>query len=257
MSQKTIRLTLSYDGTDFHGFQAQPGLRTVQGEVERVLSKLTGEEIRFFGSGRTDAGVHALGQVGHFVTQSPIPVEKMAYILNMHLPSDIVAREAREVPPGFHARYDATGKTYVYLLARGTQPHIFLRRYSWHLRQELDLPAMREGARHLIGTHDFTSFCAAQTPLADRVRTITELAVEPLVLWDYPLWQIRVSGNGFLYNMVRIIAGTLVEVGMGKRRPEEVKAILEARDRTAAGLTAPPQGLILWKVQYSRSAHGT
>lgn len=249
--KRKIRLEFAYEGTHFHGFQRQSaGRRTVQAELERVLSSLTGEPIRFYASGRTDAGVHARAQVGHFETSSPIPAERWPCILNQQLPPDIIIHKAEAVDASFHARYDARSKVYQYWIDRGEVPDLFLRRFTWHLRHPLDLAAMREAAGYLEGTHDFTSFSSAKTPLENRVRTLYAVNIEETRRGGVPLLVFSVHGNGFLYNMVRIIVGTLVEVGLGKIAPETIPDILAARDRTRAGITAPPQGLILWKVLY-------
>lgn len=249
--RRKIRLELAYDGTHFHGFQRQShGRRTVQGELERVLSQLTGESIVIYGSGRTDAGVHARAQVAHFETAVGIPVERWPLILNQHLPPDIIVRRADVVSADFHARYDAKAKEYRYWIDRGEVPGLWVRRFSWHVPQFLDVSAMREAAAHLVGTHDFTTFSSAKTPLKNRVRTLYDLRIEETVMHESPLLVISVLGNGFLYNMVRIIVGTLVDVGRGRLAASDLPALLAAKDRTRAGVTAPPQGLILWQVLY-------
>lgn len=249
--KRKIRLEFAYEGTHFHGFQRQsPGKRTVQGELERVLSRLTGEPIVVYGSGRTDAGVHARAQVAHFETASAIPVERWPHILNQHLPPDIVVRRAELAPPSFHARYDARAKEYRYWIDRGEVPGLWVRRFSWHVRYPLDVEAMREAAGHLVGTHDFTTFSSAKTPLENRVRTLYAVNITEETVQESPLLVISVMGNGFLYNMVRIIVGTLVDVGRGRLAASAIPELLAARDRTRAGMTAPPQGLILWKVLY-------
>jgi len=249
--RRKIRLEFAYEGTHFHGFQRQsPEKRTVQGELERVLSRLTGESIVVYGSGRTDAGVHARAQVAHFETNSSIPVKRWPLILNQHLPPDIIVRRAEEAPADFHARYDAKAKEYRYWIDRGEVPHLWLRRFSWHVRYPLDVAAMREAAGHLVGTHDFTTFSSAKTPLENRVRTLYAIKVEETVMQESPLLVVSVLGNGFLYNMVRIIVGTLVDVGRGRLAAAAIPELLAARDRTRAGMTAPPQGLILWQVLY-------
>lgn len=249
--RRKIRLEFAYDGTHFHGFQRQsPGQRTVQGELERVLSELTGEPIVVYGSGRTDAGVHARAQVAHFETASNIPVERWPRVLNHHLPPDIIVRRADVVPAEFHARYDAKAKEYRYWIDRGEVPGLWARRFSWHIPYPLDVAAMREAAGYLVGTHDFTTFSSAKTPLENRVRTLYAVKIEETVMGESPLLVISVQGNGFLYNMVRIIVGTLVDVGRGKLPASAIPQLLAAKDRTLAGATAPPQGLILWQVLY-------
>jgi tRNA pseudouridine38-40 synthase len=243
---KKIKLVIAYDGTDFYGFQRQPDLRTVQGTLEETLSKLTGEAIEVYGAGRTDAGVHALGQVVHFTTKSGIPVEKYPYILRRLLPRDLLVISSEEVDLDFHARKSAHWKTYRYQIETSPIPNIFERRYCTHLPFPLSIEKMRKAAEHLLGTHDFTSFCSAKTVIEDRVRTIYSLEVKEKGSQVH----IEVTGNGFLYNMVRIIAGTLYEIGRGERAVDEIPQILQAKDRTRAGITLPPEGLILVKVGY-------
>lgn len=244
---RNIKLTISYDGTGFHGFQSQPRLRTVQGELERAILKLTGESVKVIGSGRTDAGVHAWGQVVNFLTASRIPAEKWPIAMNVNLPSDIVVRSAEEVPVSFHSRYDAVGKVYRYQIDRGRYPDVFLRRYAWHVPQDLDLAAMQEAAGHMAGEHDFTSFCSSATPVEDKVRQVQKVQIEER---EHLLW-ITVEGSGFLWNMVRIMVGTLVDAGRGRIAPDQIPEILRARDRTVAGETAPAHGLTLLRVHYT------
>ncbi|MBA4603202.1 tRNA pseudouridine(38-40) synthase TruA [Thermoactinomyces mirandus] len=243
---KKIKLTVAYDGTDFSGFQKQPGRRTVQGTLEEVLGRITGESVQIYGSGRTDAGVHALGQVCHFTTSGLIPVEKYPYILRRTLPRDLLVYAAEEVPHDFHAQKSAMWKTYRYQLDLQPLPGIFERRYRTHVPVSLDIGAMQEAANHLTGTHDFTSFCSAKTEVIDRVRTIFRCQV----CQEAGGLVIEVTGNGFLYNMVRIIAGTLVEVGKKRVKPEEIPFIIQAKDRQKAGPTFPPEGLVLVQVGY-------
>lgn len=245
---KKIKLIVAYDGTDFSGFQSQPGRRTVQGTLEEVLAGITGESIQIVGSGRTDAGVHALNQVCHFITSSPIPVEKYPYILRRTLPRDLQVCQAEEVSQEFHAQKSARWKTYRYQLDLQPIPGIFERRFRTHVPVLLDTRAMQEAANHLVGTHDFTSFCSAKTEVVNRVRTIFRC----MVLQQPDGLIIEVTGNGFLYNMVRIIAGTLVEVGRKRIKPEDIPFIIQAKDRQKAGPTFPPEGLVLVQVGYSR-----
>lgn len=241
-----VRLDVSYDGTDFHGFARQPGLRTVQGTLEEVLARLLSTEIEVFGSGRTDAGVHARAQVVHFEQESGPPPERYPRVLARLLPRDIVVTSGSEPPPGFHARFSVRQKTYRYTLQRAKTEDVFTRRYVWHLPEELDLARMADAAKHLVGTHDFTSYCKAGTPIEDKVRTIFALNLQERGSYV----DLICTGSGFLQNMVRIIAGTLVDVGMGKMTPEAVLQSLRARDRRSAGRTAPPNGLTLWQVEY-------
>jgi tRNA pseudouridine38-40 synthase len=245
--KKNVKLVIAYDGTDFSGFQRQPGRRTVQGVLEETLGRLTGEDVEVDGSGRTDAGVHALGQVCHFLTASPIPVSKYPFILQNLLPRDIIAVSAEEMPLNFHARKSACWKTYRYQIDTRPVPDLFERRFRTHLPYPVDLEAMRRAAGHLVGTHDFTSFCSPKTPVEDKVRTIYRLDVGE----DDKGLRIEVTGSGFLYNMVRILAGTLYEVGRGRMEADSIPRILEARDRTKAGPTFPPEGLVLVRVGYS------
>lgn len=244
---KNVKLVVAYDGTDFSGFQKQPGQRTIQGTLEEALLRLIGEPIEIHGSGRTDAGVHALGQVCHFTTQSPIPPGKYAYILRKMLPRDLIVQTSEEVPLGFHARKSAYWKTYRYQIATDSVPGLFSRRFRTHWPGTVDLEKMNEAAALFVGTHDFTSFCSPKSPIENKVRTIYRFTVEP----DEEGFYLEVTGNGFLYNMVRILVGTLYQVGRGQRDPAEIEAILKARDRRAAGPTAPPEGLILKEVGYT------
>ncbi|MFD2369424.1 tRNA pseudouridine(38-40) synthase TruA [Brevibacillus sp. GCM10020057] len=243
---RRLKCVVAYDGTDFSGFQVQPDQVTVQGEIEAALQRVTGEQIQISGSGRTDAGVHARGQVIHFDTASSIPLEKWGFVLNNQLPGSIVVRSVEEVPDTFHARFDVQVKEYRYCIDNNPVADVFRHRYADHIRFPLDVAAMQQAARHLVGEHDFTSFCSAKTFVEDKVRTIYSLSVERL---GNEVWVIC-RGNGFLYNMVRIIVGTLVEVGQGKRHPDELRDILAACDRERAGKTAPAKGLTMWEVIY-------
>lgn len=239
-------MTVTYDGTEYAGFQVQPGQRTIQGELERAIEELTKQKVRVVGSGRTDAGVHALGQVIHFNTDSSIPVDRWPLALHTKLPKDIVITKAEEVHGQFHARFDAKEKIYIYTIDRGHVPHVLMRRYAYHFPYALDIEKMREGAAYLIGTHDFTSFSSSKTEVQDKVREMYEITM----IQEGPFLKILCRGNGFLYQMVRIIIGTLLEVGEGKRDPETIKSILEKKDRILAGRTVPPHGLVLYKVNY-------
>lgn len=243
---RNIRLTLAYDGTEFAGFQVQPGRRTVQGELAAALAKILGEDVKLAGAGRTDAGVHARAQVVSFTTGARIPTDRLPAALNSCLPADICVWKAEEVAAGFHARYSACRKVYRYLICQAPQASPFLRRYSWHLPRPLDVPGMRAAAAELTGRHDFSSFAAAGGAARSHVRTLERLVLaqeEDLIL-------VEAAADGFLYKMVRNLVGTLVEVGRGALTPPEVRRILEAGDRTRAGPTAPPQGLVLWQVHY-------
>lgn len=252
---RNIMMDVSYDGTPYCGFQVQPGLRTVQGELEEAIRKLTGERIKLTSSGRTDAGVHARKQVVNFVTSSTIPASRWALAMNTRLPDDIVVQAAEEVPLGFHARRSAKRKTYRYSIQWTKWKNVFHRSTRFHHPAFLQVDAMREAIRYLEGEHDFSSFCSARSTVESHVRTIFETAIELEPEGadrdgEAGVIHIYVTGSGFLYNMVRIIVGTLLEVGTGKRKPEEMQTILAARNRKLAGPTAVPHGLMLWDVYY-------
>ena len=244
---RNIKLTLCYDGTEFHGWQSQPGLRTVQQVLEDALEQLTGVRPSTTASGRTDAGVHALGQVVHFLTASRHPPETFVRALNALMPRDVRVLEARELPQAFHATLDARSKRYRYVIDNGRIASPFQLRYSWHVPAPLDVPAMNRAGQRLLGRHDFRSFETDWPNRSSSVRTIHDLTVER----RDELVRIEVEADGFLYNMVRSIAGTLMLVGRGKRPEEWVSDVLAAESRVAAGPTAPPQGLFLVKVCYS------
>ena len=245
---RNLRLTISYDGTDFNGWQTQPDHRTVQETLEKALADLTGAaRVRLNASGRTDAGVHAVGQVANFITDSHLPPEKILRAVNARLPPDVIVRYAADVPETFDANRDAVRKLYRYVIHDGPVPDVFLRRYccqSWH---RLDAAAMARAAAALKGRHDFRCFETEWPNRASSVRTITHLAVNRVGDW---LW-LDVEADGFLYNMVRAIAGTLMYVGRGHWPEAQVAAILEAGDRKLAGPTAPAAGLFLMRVTYA------
>lgn len=243
-----IKAIISYDGSGFSGYQVQPNGRTVQEEIERVLTQMNrGVFTRITASGRTDTGVHAVGQVIHFDTQLSIPPAGWVKALNSQLPGDIRVMAVEEVREDFHARYDVEWKTYRYKWTLEDIPLPFERLMLSHIPgKKPDIDRMREAAEALIGEHDFRSFSAANTSIQDFVRTIYDVRIER---YGQQL-HLVITGNGFLYNMVRIIAGTLWEVGVGKHRPDEMAAIIAAKDRSQAGRTAPPQGLYLEKVGY-------
>jgi tRNA pseudouridine38-40 synthase len=257
------KIVLSYDGTGLYGWQVQPGRPTVQGTLAAVLEKMTGERVLPQGSGRTDAGVHALGQVASFALEAEIPAQNLQRALNRGLPQSIRVLRAEEVPQEFHARHGATRKSYKYRIFERKMEGLveenicppFVAPYVWDCRWALDAGAMEKAAAMLCGTHDFTSFQASDPELGQRedgagrpnpVKTI--LGSE--VVREDGLLLYRVTGSGFLHHMVRNIVGTLVEVGRGSRPPEEIARILAAKDRTAAGPTAPAQGLFLVGVEY-------
>jgi len=246
MAQRNIRMVVEYDGSGFHGFQVQPRLRTVQGVLTEALQKLTREEVRVIGAGRTDAGVHALGQVVNFFTASTIPAERFAPALNGMLPPDLRVRKSEEAEPGFHARYSALGKTYCYLVYRCRQGGALMRNYALLYDGELDVSAMQEAANYALGRHSFKAFCASGSEVRSYVRNIKEFTVSEERRW----LKITVTADGFLYHMVRNLAGTLLEVGKGQRRAEEMARLLQEGERSQAGATAPPQGLYLVKIEY-------
>ncbi len=243
---RNIKLVLSYDGTDFHGWQRQPEHRTVQQVLEEALGRLTGFEPATNASGRTDAGVHALGQVVHFYTASRHAPEVFVKALNALLPHDVRIREAREMPQAFHATLDAEAKLYRYVIDNGRVADPFQRRYSHHVFQPLDVAAMNRAADPLRGRHDFHSFETHWPNRTSSVRTITHIAVDRVNSFV----RIDVEADGFLYNMVRSITGTLVLVGTGRWPESRVAEALAAEDRREAGPTAPPQGLFLVRVRY-------
>lgn len=245
--KKRVRLTVAYDGTNYHGWQVQNNGITIESELNRCLSDLLGEQIEVIGASRTDAGVHALGNVAVFDTAARMPAEKISYALNQRLPEDIRIQRSQEVAPDWHPRRCESRKTYEYRIYRGEFPMPVKRLYSYFTYRPLNVSAMREAASYLVGEHDFQSFCQTGAQVESTVRTIYELDVEE----QGPELVIRVCGNGFLYNMVRIIAGTLMEVGEGKREARELRDILEKRDRSAAGPTAPAHGLTLVEYQFS------
>ena len=245
---KRIKLTVAYDGTDYCGWQVQPNGMTVEEILNRELSALTGEEVKVIGASRTDAGVHAEGNVAVFDTETGIPAERIAYALNCRLPEDIVAVKSEEVPGDWHPRYQCSVKTYEYRILNREMPDPVCRRSTVHVSYPLNLGDMRTAAGYLKGEHDFKSFCSPHTEVKDTVRTVHSLEIEK----EGDIITVRISGNGFLYNMVRIIVGTLINVGRGACPPEKVKEILVARDRRKAAATAPAKGLVLKHIRYGK-----
>ena len=241
------KLTLQYDGSRYDGWQRQGNTaNTIQGKLEAVLSRLAQDPVEVHGSGRTDAGVHALGQVASVqLPGEPAPQEVMDY-LNRYLPEDIAAVAVEPAPPRFHARLSAKGKRYRYQLRLGRVPDVFRRKYQYRVEEPLDLAAMERAAALLTGRHDFRSFCADRRFKKSTVRTLRSIELDPRGA-DLDL---VFRGDGFLYHMVRILTGTLLEVGLGRRAAEDIPAILAAGDRSAAGFTAPAQGLVLVEVAY-------
>lgn len=245
---RNIKLILEYDGTNYHGWQSQSGsgTPTIQDSLEAALKTLTQEDIKTYSSGRTDAGVHALGHVANFNTSSAIPPQAWAPALNHLLPHDIRVLESREVPPDFHARYSALAKTYRYRILNRRQPTALFRSYAWHVNGKLKLKPMRQAAEFLIGKHDFSAFrsssCGAKSP----IRTLKRLEIKK----NGEFIDIVLEADAFLQYMVRNIAGTLVETGLGRFSPDDVARMLASCDRTLSGRTAPPQGLCLVTVTY-------
>ena len=259
--EKNVLLTIEYDGTGFSGWQRQPEVRTVQGTVEKVLTELVGEQVVVDGVSRTDAGVHARDQKALFCADLRIPVEKLAKVMNDRLQGrpesradndDVRIVSADEVPAGFNLRGSVAGKTYRYSIRCAAEMPVFDRNYRYHIHQNLDAAKMREAAEFINGTHDFSCFQAAGgEPGKTTVRTISDISLtEEAAGTDARDIHIDITGDGFLYKMVRIITGTLVEVGLGKREPVDLRRIIESRDRAQAGHTAPPQGLCLMKVYF-------
>lgn len=241
-----IKIIVSYDGSGYGGWQLQKNAPSIQGELENVLKTLTGKRIVVQSAGRTDAGVHALGQCAHFDYFGSIPPEKLPFVFNSMLPRDIRVTKAVQAPENFHARYSAKGKRYIYTIYNSPHASALLYNRAMHVPQALNIEEMRAAAQHIKGTHDFKAFCAAGSYVKSTVRTVTRLDI----IYKKPLIRIVVEGDGFLYNMVRIIAGTLIRVGLGKLSPEDIPSIIEGKKRAAAGFTAQPQGLILDEVFY-------
>jgi tRNA pseudouridine38-40 synthase len=243
---RMLKLVLEYDGFDYCGWQVQADALTIQGVVEDALGKILGERVRVSGAGRTDAKVHAIGQVASFPCRSDLPSAALQRALNSVLPRDVVVHEAQDVPAEFHARFSARGKVYTYRILNRPLRAALRLRYVWHITQPLDVTAMAMAASALQGTHDFASFQATGSEVRTTERTLTELTIvrhgDEVVL--------SCTANGFLRHMVRTIVGTLVEVGRGVRQPSDIKRILNAHDRRQAGVTAPPQGLCLVQVLY-------
>lgn len=246
MGQRNIKLTIAYDGTAYHGFQRQENALAIQQVLEQRLASLFGHPLTLHGAARTDTGVHAKGQVVNFHTTGVIPANRIALASRGLLPPDIVITAAEEVDPGFHARINAKGKEYHYRIYSGQTANPFLRNYAWHVRDNLDIVAMNEAAQTIVGTHDFSAFRAAGSIQTHPVRTMYSAGVSEVG----ETIQFCVTGNGFLYHMVRNFMGTLVEIGRGRRPVSDMTAVLVKKDRFLAGATAPPQGLYLQKVIY-------
>ena len=244
---KNYKITVAYDGTRYKGWQGQNSTdQTIQGKIEAVLARLYGHAVEITGSGRTDAGVHARGQVANFKVEDSYGKEEILSYLNTYLPEDIAVTAIEEVDARFHSRYAAKAKTYRYHIHTGNIPDVFGRKYEYPYEKPLDVAQMRKAAAYLTGTYDFTSFCGNKKMKKSAVRTIYSITITEQgteIFFDY-------RGNGFLQNMVRILTGTLIEVGDGRRKPEEIPGILERKNRECAGYTAPVQGLTLMRVEY-------
>lgn len=245
--RKNYKLIVGYDGSRYFGWEHQPGKETIQGKLENVLDHLSPQEVEIIGAGRTDGGVHARGMVANVFLDIEMTPEALRDYMNHYLPDDIVIREVREASDRFHARYNATGKTYCYTCFDGATKPLFDRKYVWRVERPLQIEKMKAGAAYLIGRHDFMSFCKNPQKKKSTVREIDRIEITRK--GDYVT--LSFHGTGFLRNMARILTGTLVDVGLGRIPPERVGEILEAKDRLAAGETAPAQGLCLMEVDYS------
>ena len=245
---RNIRLTIEYDGKEFNGWQKQPNKLNIQGTIEKAIERITGEKIDLMASGRTDRGVHALGQVANFKTNSKLPIEKFPIAINSNMKSSIRIKDAEEVDERFHSRLSCKRKTYRYVINNSKYGSSIYRNLETHIPVKLNIDKMKEAVKYFGGEHDFKAFRASGTSSKSSVRTIykAEIIERP----DERIW-IELTGNGFLYNMVRIISGTLVDVGLGKIEPEEIKNIIESKDRQKAGKTLAPQGLFLVNVEYN------
>lgn len=243
---KNIKLTLEYDGTNYAGFQRQTNVNTVQAEVEKALFDLLKEDVKLIIASRTDSGVHARGMVCNFETDTRIPVEQIPMAMNARMARDIVVVDAQEMFDGFHCRYHAKKKTYSYRICNRRVPSPMERRFAWHVGSELDFEKMKKASQSFIGKHDFEGFRSLGSGVKSTVRTIHSLDLEK----DGDIITLTIQGNGFLYNMVRIITGTLVGIGRGKIDGDTIQDIIESKDRKRAGMTAPANGLVLEKIYY-------
>lgn len=244
---QNYKITIQYDGTRYNGWQRQGNTEnTIQGKLNEIIGKYLGEEIDIAGSGRTDAGVHAHGQAANFKTEKFLDKDKFLIDINSYLPQDIRIIKVESVDERFHARLSAVSKTYEYVIDNGAVADVFSRKYSYRLEEALDMEKMRKAAGFLIGTHDYISFCGNKKFKKSSVRTVTDISI----VESAGKIMISFTGNGFLQNMVRIMAGTLIEVGLGKRNAESMTSILEAKSRESAGMMAPAEGLFLKAVEY-------
>lgn len=243
---RNIKLTVEYDGTNYHGWQSQTNALAIQDVLQRAVDKLTGEKCNLTGSSRTDVGVHALGHVSNFATESKIPSDKFPYALNALLPDDVVVKKAEEVSADFHSRFCAKGKKYRYLVYNSKHPSALLRNRAYFMSRPLDTEQMRRAAECFIGKHDFKAFMASGSDIKSTERNISSVDLS----WKDDIITFEITGDGFLYNMVRIIAGTLVEVGFGKISADDIPGIIKEGDRRKSGRTAPAHGLYLVEVYY-------
>ena len=244
---RNIKLIIEYDGKDFNGWQKQPNKLNIQGEIEKAIERITGEKVDLMASGRTDAGVHAIGQVANFKTNSNIPIEKIPIALNTNLKKSIIIKSAEEVEERFHSRLNCKRKTYRYIINNSKYGTAIYRNLETHIPMKLNIKKMQEAVKYFEGEHDFKAFKASGTSSKSSVRTIYKAEV---IQKENEKIYIELTGSGFLYNMVRIISGTLVDVGLGKIEPEEKENIIKSQKRENAGKTLPPQGLYLVKVEY-------
>ncbi|MCI8613736.1 tRNA pseudouridine(38-40) synthase TruA [Parablautia intestinalis] len=255
---RNFKIVLQYEGTRYRGWQRQVSTEnTIQGKLEALLTKMTGEKIEIIGSGRTDAGVHALGQVANFHADTQMSPEEILNYMNFYLPEDIAVISVKEVSERFHSRLNVKGKSYCYRVVQTEVPHIFDRKYAHFMKEDLDVAAMEKAAEILVGTHDFKAFTSSKKGKKSTVRTIEKIEIKKTVSASMRMQNVQdeirfiYSGNGFLYHMVRIMTGTLLEVGTHKKRPEEVAEILDSGLREKAGELVPAKGLILMEVRYS------
>ena len=243
---RNIKLTIEYDGKDFKGWQKQPNKLNIQGEIEKAIENITGEKVELIASGRTDAGVHAMGQVANFKTNSNMPIEKIPIAINSQVKNSIRIQNAEEVDENFHSRFNCKKKTYRYVIDNSKYGSAIYRNISYHMPIKLDVEEMKKAIKYFEGEHDFKAFKSSGTSSKSSVRTIYKANI----ITEGTNIAIDITGNGFLYNMVRIIAGTLVDVGLGKIKADDIPAIIESKDRTRAGKTLPPHGLMLLNVVY-------
>ena len=243
---RNLKLILQYDGYRYHGFQIQPTVITIAGELNRVLTNLTKSEVTVQGCSRTDAGVHAYRYCCNFLTEFPIPAQRLPIVLNNMLPDDIRAISCCEVPLEFNSRFDTVSKTYRYVINTSEHTTVYTRNYELQYNKKLDVNAMRQAAAYFIGEHDFKSFMTSGTDISSTVREVYSLEV----VSEDDMIEIFINADGYLYNMVRIITGTLVSVGEGKISPSDIPVIIQAKNREKAGPTAPPQGLYLYEIEY-------